>query len=120
LPIVEGACGPDHPQTADARLNLARWTGEAGDAAGARDQFAMLRSLRGRVSGPEHPHTLSARVHLAIWARTAGDLARARDQVAALLPVIERVLGPEHPETQAARENLPPGQTKRMVTSAAT
>ena len=46
--------GPEHPDTLPARGNLARWTGEAGDAAGARDQFAALLPVRERVLGPEH------------------------------------------------------------------
>jgi hypothetical protein len=32
--------GPEHPDTVMARLDLAHWTGHAGDPAGARDQFA--------------------------------------------------------------------------------
>ena len=38
----ERILGPEHPDTLTARADLARWTGEAGDAAGARDQFAAL------------------------------------------------------------------------------
>jgi len=55
------------------RGNLARWTGEAGDAAGARDQYAALLPVRERVSGAEHPETLTARANLAHWSRQAGD-----------------------------------------------
>ena len=97
------ARAPGHP---DRPANLARWTGEAGDAAAARDQFAALLPVRERVLGPEHPDTLSARGNLARWTGEAGDAAGARDQFAALLPVCERVLGPEHPDTQAARIGL--------------
>ena len=50
--------GPDHPDTQVARFNLAYWTGRAGDAAAARDQFAALLPVRERVSGPDHPDTL--------------------------------------------------------------
>ena len=35
--------------------NLARWTGEAGDPGGARDQYAALLPVIERVLGPEHP-----------------------------------------------------------------
>ncbi len=63
--------GPEHPDTLTARANLARWTGEAGDLAAARDLFAALLSVRERVSGPEHPHTLTARHELARWAGRA-------------------------------------------------
>ena len=81
------AYGPEHPDTLAARDNLARWTGEAGDAAGARDQFAALLPIRERVLGPEHPDTLTARHDLARWTGEAGDAAGARDQFAALLPI---------------------------------
>ena len=102
----DDAYGPEHPDTLTARANLARWTGEAGDAAGARDQFAALLPIAERVLGPEHPDTLTTRASLARWTGEAGDAAGARDQYAALLPIRERVLGPEHPDTLTARANL--------------
>jgi len=43
-----------------AHSYLALWTGEAGDAASARDQFIALLSIRGRVLGAEHRDTLTA------------------------------------------------------------
>ena len=98
--------GAEHPDTLAARGNLARWTGEAGDAAGARDRFAALLPVRERVSGAEHPETLTVRGNLAYYTGAAGDAAGARDQYAALLPVRERVSGAEHPETLTARDNL--------------
>jgi len=61
----DDACGPEHHDTLAARSSLARWTGEAGDAAGARDQSAALLRVRERVFGPEHPDTLTARANLA-------------------------------------------------------
>ena len=84
----------------------ARSTGEAGDAGGARDQFAALLPVGERVLGPEHPETLETRHDLARWTGEAGDAGGARDQFAALLPVGERVLGPEHPETLETRHDL--------------
>jgi hypothetical protein len=89
-----------------ARGELARWTGEAGDAAGARDQFAALLPISERVLGPEHPAHLNGRDYLALWTGEAGDAAGARNLFAALLPDYERVLGPEHPDTLAARVSL--------------
>jgi hypothetical protein len=101
-----GDYGPEHPYTLSARHELARWTGEAGDAAGARDQLIVLLPVLERVLGPDEPDLLAARGNLAFWAGEAGDAAGARDQLIALLPVLERVLGPEHPDTLAARSNL--------------
>jgi hypothetical protein len=101
-----GNPGRRAPDTLTARANLALWTGEAGDAAGARDQFAALLPVRERVSGAEHPATLTTRANLAHYTGEAGDAAGARDQLAALLPVRERVSGAEHPATLTARSNL--------------
>jgi len=63
-----------------ARVSLAGVTGEAGDAAGARDQLAALLPVHVRVLGAEHPHTLFVRGALAVWTGEAGDAAEARDQ----------------------------------------
>jgi hypothetical protein len=102
----DDAFGPEHRDTLSTRHELARWTGVAGDAAGARDQFAALLPIEERVRGAKHPQTLNTRRNLAYWIGTAGDAARARDQLAALLPVRERVLGPKHPDTLSTRHSL--------------
>ena len=98
--------GPDHPETLIIRGNLARWTGDAGNAAEARDQVAALLPAFERVLGPEHPQTLSVRHNFAYWTGIAGDKARARDEFAALLPIRGRVLGLEHPSTLITRNQL--------------
>ena len=54
------------------RHDLAWSTGEAGDVAGARDQFAALLPVRERVLGLEHPDTLTTRRNLAYWTIKAG------------------------------------------------
>ena len=59
------------PDTLTARARLATWTGRAGDAGGARDQFAALLPVLERVLGPEHPDTLTARGNLARWTAEA-------------------------------------------------
>lgn len=48
------------------RRSRDQWAGDAGDAAGARDQFAALLPVRKRVPGAEHPVTLT-RGNLARW-----------------------------------------------------
>ena len=102
----DGDYGLEHSDTLAARHSLAYWTGEAGDAAGARDQFAALLPIEERILGPEDPGTLAARHELARWTGNAGDAAGARDQFAALLPIRERMQGPEHPNTLPTRHNL--------------
>ena len=64
MPVFERVCGPEHPDTLAARGNLARWTGKAGDAAGAHDQYAALLPIAERVLGPKHPDTLAIRGNL--------------------------------------------------------
>lgn len=103
---TDGAHGPEHPDTLVARHGLARWTGEAGDAVGARDQFAALLPILERVQGSDHPDTLNARHELARWTAATGDAAGARDQYAALLPAHEQVFGPDHLVTLNAYNNL--------------
>jgi hypothetical protein len=74
LPVRERVSGAEHPATLTARANLASWTGQAGDAAGARDQYAALLPVRERVLGAEHPDTLTARANLAHWTRLVQNL----------------------------------------------
>jgi len=98
--------GPEHPGALAAQSELAYSTGQAGDAVGARDQFAALLPVAERVLGRAHPDTLTNRHNIANFAGYAGDAGAARDQFAALLPVSQRVFGPDHPDTLAARFNL--------------
>src|SRR5690242_13923970 len=83
------AAGPEHPGVLASRSEMAYSAGQAGDAAGARDQFAALLPVAERVLGPEHPDTLAARASLAYWTGQAGNAAAARDQFAALPPAAE-------------------------------
>jgi hypothetical protein len=69
--MVERVFGPEHPDTLAARSNLAHWTGQAGDAVGACDQYEALLPMVERVFGPEHPDTLAARSNLADWFQEA-------------------------------------------------
>ena len=63
--------GPEHPDTLIARANLAAWTGEAGDAAAARDNYAAMLPVQERVLGAEHPYALDTRRQLAYWTERA-------------------------------------------------
>jgi Tetratricopeptide repeat len=98
--------GAEDPETLTARTSLAFWTGQAGDPAAARDQYARLVPLIQKVHGIEHPSTLTARANLAHWTGRAGNPAAARQQYAAVLPDHEKMLGAEQPETLRAPGNL--------------
>ena len=97
---------PEAPSAHKTRHNLANWTGEAGNPASARDEYAELLPVRERAVGPEHPDTLTTRHNLAVWTGGAGDPANARYQLAELLPIRERVLGTKHPSTLVTRHEL--------------
>ncbi|MQS34417.1 tetratricopeptide repeat protein [Streptomyces katsurahamanus] len=98
--------GPDHPDTLSTRAHVATWTGEAGDAAAARDLFTALLPDRIRVLGPDDQHTLDTRGNIAAWTGMAGDAATARDLCAELLPDLVRVVGPGHSDTLIIRSNI--------------
>jgi Tetratricopeptide repeat len=89
-----------------ASPNLASWSGQAGNAAGARDQYAILLPIVERILGAEHPETLTVRANLTGWSGEMGDAAGARDQYAALLPIRNRALEAKHPDTLTIRANL--------------
>jgi len=62
-----------------AREELAYWTGCAGAAAAARDQFAALLTSYERILGPEHPETLAVWYQLAHWSSLTGDESAMQD-----------------------------------------
>jgi hypothetical protein len=63
--------GANHPATLTDRANLACWTGMAGDAAAARDQYAALVPVIERVSGAQHHEAVATRANLARWTSQA-------------------------------------------------
>ena len=115
----------DAPDILRARGDLARFTGEAGDARGAVQQLTALLPDAERVLGPDHPDTLASRRRLARFTGDVGDARGAVEQLTALLPDVERVLGPGHRETLATRNNLAlwtgwagdPSQAVRQLTA---
>jgi hypothetical protein len=67
VPVFERVFGAEQRDTLVGRSRLARWTGEAGDPAGARDRFIELVPVFERVLGPKHHNTLTAHAQLAWW-----------------------------------------------------
>ncbi|MFF7474253.1 tetratricopeptide repeat protein [Streptomyces sp. NPDC008092] len=95
--------GPDHPDTLNARHNVAWGRGVAGYSAAAVAAFVELLADIERMGGPDHPDALCARYGLAHWKGTAGDSAAAVAAFVRLLADRERVLGPDHPDTLHTR-----------------
>jgi len=106
LAVRKKVYGLDHPDTLDTGAQPARETGEAGDPADARDQYAALLPALKRTHGPDHPETLNLCVNLAYCTGEAGDAAGARDQYAALVPMYDKTYGPDHPDTLETRGSL--------------
>ncbi len=98
--------GAQNPETLKARLQLARWTGEAGDPEAAREQFEKLVPVLDRAFGPRADETLNARASLAGWTGQAGKAAQARDGFQGLLEDFKEEFGPEARETLEARMEL--------------
>ncbi|QRP48482.1 tetratricopeptide repeat protein [Amycolatopsis sp. FDAARGOS 1241] len=78
------------------RMQLAGWTAQSGNAAGAAEKAAAVAAERSLVLGPNHPETLGARSNLATSTGAAGNLAGARELFAELLVDQTRALGPTH------------------------
>jgi hypothetical protein len=100
------AFGPDHPGTLKIRLNVARWTGESGDASDSLRQFGSLLPDLQRVLGIDHPDTLMARGNIAHWTGRKGNPGEAVRLCSELLRDRLRVLGPDHSETLNTRISL--------------
>ncbi|MET0133581.1 MAG: tetratricopeptide repeat protein [Kibdelosporangium sp.] len=98
--------GIDHPDTLATLDSLARWTGYAGDTAGARDLYIELLQARQRVLGAEHPVTLATYYNVSLFTGQSGDYTRARDLCMELVTVQERVLGADHPDTLGTRSRM--------------
>ncbi|GAA1308078.1 hypothetical protein GCM10009634_71820 [Saccharothrix xinjiangensis] len=95
-----------HPDALTARVHLALWRGEAGDAAGAGEALAEILTDELRVLDHGHPLILATRHNVARWRGVAGDAAGAAEAFAELLIDQLRVSGPDHPSTLKARSNL--------------
>jgi hypothetical protein len=98
--------GDEHRWTLTTRASLATLTGDAGNPAAARGQYAELLPVMKRVLGDEHPDTLTARSNIARLTGDMGDPAAALDQFAELLAIRKRVLGDEHPDTLTTRASV--------------
>ena len=102
---LDRVLGPDHPHTLATRNNLATWTGEAGDAAGAARLLTALAADLDRVLSQTTP-TLWPSQQPRDWTGEAGDAAGAARLLTALAADLDRVLGPARPDTLNSRNNL--------------
>ena len=73
LPHQVRVLGPGHPDVLTARSNIAYWTGQCGDAAGALRLAEELLPHQVRVLGPGHPDVLTTRSNIAYWTGPVGE-----------------------------------------------
>jgi hypothetical protein len=97
---------PDHPDVLTTRDNIAQWTGQRGDAAGALQLLRELLPDMARVLGPSHAGVLITRGNIATWTGRCGDTEAAWLLSEELLPDEIRVLGPDHLDVLTTRNNI--------------
>ncbi len=103
---LERLFGPSHPDTLNARNNLAAAYQSAGRTTEAILLFEQTLAGRERLLGPDHPDSMRSRNDLARAYREAGRVAEAVPLVERTLGARERLLGADHPSTLASRNNL--------------
>jgi tetratricopeptide (TPR) repeat protein len=105
-PTILAQFGPSHRVTLRASSNIARWTGEAGDAREALRLFTDLLPEQERLLGPDDLDTLRTRNNLAAAAGDAGNPREALWLLTELLADQQRVQGRDHPDTLATRNSI--------------
>jgi serine/threonine protein kinase len=98
--------GPEHPDTLETRINIAREMAACGDHAGAEEEFRDVLAARQRTLGPDHPETLLARFSVAQQMAARGDHVAAEQEFRGILPHLRHKLGPDHPDTLAAQFSI--------------
>jgi tetratricopeptide (TPR) repeat protein len=100
------ALGPDHPDTLDARNNLAVAYLRADRTAEAIAALEENLKLEEKKLGPDHAQTLAGRNNLAAAYLDAGRTAEALAMLQATLARQEAKLGTDDPDTLDSRGNL--------------
>jgi tetratricopeptide (TPR) repeat protein len=98
--------GADHPDTLQARHNLAHWRGEAGDVEGMTAALRQVLADIERVLGEDHPSALTTRHNLAYAQAENGDVVGAVAALEHVLLTQERVLGEENPDALTTHLSL--------------
>ena len=97
-PCSSGSRAPSTRGTLDYPRQLARWTGEAGDAAGGPGPVRRAAARPRTGPGAEHPDTLGARANLAYWTarretQPVAVLQLARNQSEYIASILSRRAG---------------------------
>jgi tetratricopeptide (TPR) repeat protein len=98
--------GPDHPNVAVYRSNLADSLRDLGEHAEARKQIELALESALRQFGPDHPTVAVRRSKLGITLWDLGEHAGARKQIELALESDLGQFGPDHPNVAVYRSNL--------------
>jgi tetratricopeptide (TPR) repeat protein len=98
--------GPDRPEVAVRRSNLAIVLSRLGEHGEARKQIELALESGLRQLGPDHSEVAVRRSNLAIVLRRLGEHGEARKQIELALESDLRQLGPDHPNVAVRRSNL--------------
>lgn len=98
--------GPEHADTRDCRLILARALYDGRKYVEAEQEWRALIGLMAQALGPEHPDTLTIRMMLGVVLHLQRKYAEAEAENRSVLPLVTRVFGAEHLTTLKARSNL--------------
>lgn len=101
---LEGALGPDHPDTLASRHNLAVTHLRLGDTEKATPALLALLADRERVLGSDHLDTLLTRMITAVAHLRNHDPEQATRLIEVTLASSETLLGGDHPNTLALRQ----------------
>jgi tetratricopeptide (TPR) repeat protein len=106
LELRERILGPEHPDVATTRSNLALVVADTGDLARARRLHEDALASRERALGPEHPNVASSLDNLGGVARALGEHETARALHERALGIWERTVGPDHPGVAVSLSSL--------------
>ncbi|WP_327237888.1 tetratricopeptide repeat protein [Streptomyces sp. NBC_01317] len=105
LAQARATLGDGHRDVLVLRGQVARATGESGEAATALASLVEIRREAERTLGPSDPDTLTVRLHETRFRMEAGAVADALDHFTALADRAATVLGADHSLVTDARRN---------------
>ena len=106
LQRIEQTCGHNNRNTLRARYNIARWTGETGDA---REALRLFEALHLDTVSPfcsDDRDTLLGRHQIAYWTGETGDAREALRLFEELHRDVERLFGSDDRDTLLARQQI--------------
>jgi tetratricopeptide (TPR) repeat protein len=106
LAVRQQALGANHPDTINARYEIAEAIRMQGDYARAIAAHRDVLEAQRRILGPEHPDTLVTQHNVAAVMSFQGHYAQAEAEYRHVLGVEIRVLGPDHPNVLSTQHEI--------------